>query len=358
MIPPGMLLLAILCLLLLNQHLQPSSRLRWQIRLLTTEFGHWLALLCLIIGLWRWNESAAYLVIPLLALDFARPAFQAWKIARARKRPFSILRLFWPFGQGNGVSVERRPFWQKGDEGLDVVIYRPPGASQAVKRRCVLSLHTGGWDSGDPGEFRRANSALVARCDVVLLSFGYRLAPEHPWPAQIDDVRRAVAWTRENAATLGIDADDLILLGRSAGAQIATACAYGCQELSVKGCIAVYGPSDMFFARKWSYPNDILKSLKLVLQYMGGEPEAVPQNYHSASATQHLREDNPRTLLIHGSSDCLVWVEHSARMHRMIADPARCDFLELPWGDHGCDFFPHSPGGQLTLSEMAHFLQS
>ncbi|MBK8094453.1 MAG: prolyl oligopeptidase family serine peptidase [Verrucomicrobiaceae bacterium] len=101
----------------------------------------------------------------------------------------------------------------------------------------------------------------------------------------------------------------------------------------------------MFFARKWSYPNDILKSLKLVLQYMGGEPEAVPQNYHSASATQHLREDNPRTLLIHGSSDCLVWVEHSARMHRMIADPARCDFLELPWGDHGCDFFPHSPGG-------------
>jgi acetyl esterase/lipase len=221
-----------------------------------------------------------------------------------------------------------------------------------------VALHTGGWDSGDPGEFPAANRELAARCDVVICSVGYRLAPKHPWPAQAEDTRRAIEWVRESAATLGIDADDLILLGRSAGAQIATACAFGMPELRVSTCIAVYGPPDMFFARKWSYPDDILKSLKLVQQYMGGDPEDLPEAYRTASASEFVSEASPATLLIHGESDSLVWVEHSRRLHAKMQGLARSAYLELPWGDHGCDYFPNSPGGQLSLAMMERFLKA
>jgi pimeloyl-ACP methyl ester carboxylesterase len=98
---------------------------------------------------------------------------------------------------------------------------------------------------------------------------------------------------RAHAEELGIDPDHLILLGRSAGAQIATACAFGIPELSVRRCIAIYGPPDMVFARKWSYPDDILKSLNLVRQYMGGDPEDVPDAYRTASATEFITSQSP-----------------------------------------------------------------
>jgi acetyl esterase/lipase len=270
--------------------------------------------------------------------------------------PFSWLRLWFPRREGKNVIVTRTCAIEHEGDQIDVVTYEP--ARDGKTRRCIVALHTGGWDSGDPGEFPAANRELAARCDVVICSVGYRLAPKHPWPAQAEDTRRAIEWVRESAATLGIDADDLILLGRSAGAQIATACAFGMPELRVSTCIAVYGPPDMFFARKWSYPDDILKSLKLVQQYMGGDPEDLPEAYRTASASEFVSEASPATLLIHGESDSLVWVEHSRRLHAKMQGLARSAYLELPWGDHGCDYFPNSPGGQLSLAMMERFLKA
>lgn len=340
---------ALLSLLALNAALQAKSRLRWQLRLVTLEFGHWLSLACLVLAAWHW----AFLG---LAVVFLRPAWQASRIAKKHALPFSWLRLWFPRREGKNVIVTRTAAFEHDGDQIDVVTYEP--ARDGKKRRCIVALHTGGWDSGDPGEFPAANRELAARCDVVICSVGYRLAPKHRWPAQAEDTRRAIEWVRANAVTLGIDADDLILLGRSAGAQIAAACAFGMPELRVSTCIAVYGPPDMFFARKWSYPDDILKSLKLVQQYMGGDPEDVPDAYRTASAVEFITESSPATLLIHGESDSLVWVEHSRRLHAKMQGVARSAYLELPWGDHGCDYFPNSPGGQLSLAMMERFLKA
>ncbi|MFO1438247.1 MAG: alpha/beta hydrolase [Verrucomicrobiaceae bacterium] len=366
------LVFALLSLLALNAVLQAKSRWRWKLRLVTLEFGHWLSLVCAGLVAWHW----AFL---LFVIVFLRPAWQASRIAKKHALPFSWLRLWFPRREGQNVIVTRTCAFEHDGEKIDVVVYTPAGdvadffqksspqPAQArfsekighpPKRRCIVALHTGGWDSGDPGEFPAANRELAARCDVVICSVGYRLAPKHPWPAQAEDTRRAIAWVRENSASLGIDADDLILLGRSAGAQIATACAFGMPELRVSTCIAVYGPPDMFFARKWSYPDDILKSLKLVQQYMGGDPEDLPEVYRTASASEFVSEDSPATLLIHGESDSLVWVEHSRRLHAKMQGLAHSSYLELPWGDHGCDYFPSSPGGQLSLAMMERFLKA
>ena len=60
----------------------------------------------------------------------------------------------------------------------------------------------------------------------AVASIDYRLAPEFKWPAQRDDLLAAIRFLRAHAAALGIDEDRLVLLGRSAGGQIATAAAY------------------------------------------------------------------------------------------------------------------------------------
>lgn len=352
---PTLIVALILGLLLLNQQFQATTRWRWKLRLLTLEFGHWLSLVCAVLGAARWDQGWHALLFACLMAGFLVPAVQAARVARQHALPFSWSRLFIPGRAGRQVRVERVECWREGGDTLDVVLYLPPGEKK--NRRCVVALHTGGWDSGDPGEFRAANRELAARCDVVICSFGYRLAPQHRWPAQAEDTRRGIAWVRAHAERLGIDPDDLVLLGRSAGAQIATACAFGMPELRVSRCISVYGPPDMFFAREWSYPDDILKSLKLVQQYMGGDPHEVPDAYRTASATAFISAASPATLLIHGARDSLVWVEHSRRLHRQMSHVGRADYLELPWGDHGCDYFPGSPGGQLALAAMERFLR-
>lgn len=346
----------ILALLVLNAWTMAPTRLQWQVQLVTTEFGHWLAVLSLVLMCPAMHSS--HWLAPLfllLACIFLIPAYQASRIAKEQGLIFSWLRLWLPFLTDRAeVSNERRTYWQQGDEALDIVIYRPVGAKELLP--CLLIAHTGGWDSGDPGEFVGANTELASH-GYILCSYGYRLAPKHPWPAQADDTRRAFAWVREHAAELGIDTSRIVLMGRSAGAQIAAACAYGMPELGACGCISVYGTPNMHLAREWSLPNDLLKSLTLVRQYMGGDPHEVPEAYRSASATTFLDQHSVPTLLIHGTLDSLVGIGHSRRFTEQRAHRDDHSFLELPWGTHGTDYFPSSPGGQLSTTAIRRFLE-
>lgn len=347
---------SILSLLALNAWMMSPTKLQWQLQLVTLEFGHWLALLSLVLIYPAVQTSRWFaLLFLLLACVFLIPVFQASLVAKEQGLSFSWLRLWLPFHTGKfEVHHERRTYWQQGDESLDIVIYRPVGADKPLP--CLLIAHTGGWDSGDPGEFIGANTELASHGHVVC-SFGYRLAPKHKWPAQSEDARHAFAWIREHAAELGIDTNRIVLMGRSAGAQIAAACAYGMPELGACACISVYGTPNMHLAREWSVPDDLLKSLTLVRQYMGGDPHEVPEAYRTASATEFLDQHSLPTLLIHGTLDSLVGIGHSRRFTELRSDRDDHQFLELSWGTHGVDFFPSTPGGQLSMAAILRFLE-
>ncbi len=350
------LALLILSLLALNAWMMSPTKLQWQLQLVTQEFGHWLALLSLVL-IYPAMHGSRWLapLFLLLACVFLVPAFQASKIAKAQGLPFSWLRLWLPLHHTRfEVQTERRAYWRDGDESLDIVIYRPIGTGKPLP--CLLIAHTGGWDSGDPGEFIGANTELASH-GYVLCSYGYRLAPKHQWPAQADDTRRAFAWIRDHADELGIDTRRIVLMGRSAGAQIAAACAFSMPELGARGCISVYGTPNMYIAREWALPDDLLKSLTLVRQYMGGDPHEVPDAYRTASATEFLDKHSLPTLLIHGTLDSLVGIGHSRRFTELRTDHDDHEFLEFPWATHGADYFPSTPGGQLSTAAILRFME-
>ena len=84
-----------------------------------------------------------------------------------------------------------------------------------------MFLHGGMWVLGDLDTHDRTCRRIARAADVAVLAVDYRLAPEHPWPAAVDDAVRAVRWASGHAAELGARGG-VAVAGDSAGAQLAT----------------------------------------------------------------------------------------------------------------------------------------
>jgi len=87
----------------------------------------------------------------------------------------------------------------------------------------LLWLHGGGWVIGDLDTADATARALANRSGAVVVSVDYRLAPEHPAPAALDDALVALTWAVENAELLGVDASRVAVGGDSAGGNLAAA---------------------------------------------------------------------------------------------------------------------------------------
>lgn len=102
---------------------------------------------------------------------------------------------------------------------IPVRVYRPPTAD-GVTPPVVVFIHGGGWSVGDLDSYDGTARVHAARADAVVVSVDYRLAPEHPYPAAVDDAWAATKWVAAHAAELGADPDRLAVAGDSAGGNL------------------------------------------------------------------------------------------------------------------------------------------
>jgi acetyl esterase len=103
-------------------------------------------------------------------------------------------------------------------DGTHVRVYRPPGESP---KPGVLYLHGGGWTMGSCETHDDICAEIADQTDVVVVMPEYRLAPEHPYPAAIEDSLKSLEWMRSMGRALGIDPARIIAAGDSAGGQLA-----------------------------------------------------------------------------------------------------------------------------------------
>ena len=108
----------------------------------------------------------------------------------------------------------------------------------------LVYLHGGGFVVGDLDTHDLPCRLLCREGGLHVLSVDYRLAPEHPFPAALDDAVAAVRWARANAASLGADDGRILLGGDSAGANLALAATSAHPELPVTAQLLVYPPTD------------------------------------------------------------------------------------------------------------------
>ncbi|MDO9367576.1 MAG: alpha/beta hydrolase [Sphingopyxis sp.] len=105
-------------------------------------------------------------------------------------------------------------------DGVAVRLYQPAAEGPLA---LLVFLHGGGWMLGDLDTHDAMHRHIAARAGCAVLGVGYRLAPEHPFPAGLDDATTAFAWARREAAALGCDPARIALGGESAGANLTAA---------------------------------------------------------------------------------------------------------------------------------------
>ncbi|MGI5273096.1 alpha/beta hydrolase [Nonomuraea sp. CA-218870] len=88
---------------------------------------------------------------------------------------------------------------------------------------CLVHFHGGGWVSGDPGVYDLPSRRLANATGCVVVTVDYRKAPEHKFPAPLDDCHAAVSWIAAHAAALGVDPALIGVSGDSAGGNLAAA---------------------------------------------------------------------------------------------------------------------------------------
>jgi acetyl esterase len=104
-------------------------------------------------------------------------------------------------------------------DGVPVRVYRPRAGSLPG----LVFIHGGGWWGGSVEESEPAARRRAVGADCVVVSVEYRLAPEHPFPAGLDDCWTATKWVFEHAEELGIDPARIAISGESAGGNLAAA---------------------------------------------------------------------------------------------------------------------------------------
>ncbi len=102
-----------------------------------------------------------------------------------------------------------------------VRVYRPLGTTPDETLPVLVWFHGGGFVIGDLETAHSQCCALANEARVAVVSVDYRLAPEHPFPAAVDDAFDAVAWVADHAAELHVDAGRVAVGGDSAGGNLA-----------------------------------------------------------------------------------------------------------------------------------------
>jgi len=176
---------------------------------------------------YRFDPELAPWVTLLMEPDLSRP-----EQARAEMAATAARRAELPgeHRQVREVAVADLPV-PAGNGGADVLVrvFTPEPAGRE-DRGAVVFLHSGGFVVGSVDVADGWTRTMAAELDTVVISVDYRLAPEHPYPAALEDAWTALEWTVKRVDELGIDPTRIAVAGESAGAALATALAMLAQD--------------------------------------------------------------------------------------------------------------------------------
>lgn len=140
------------------------------------------------------------------------------------------------------------------DGDLPARVYRPDHDRPVPT---VLFVHGGGFVIGDIESHDNQARSICAGADAVVVSIDYRLAPEAPWPAAVQDAHAALRWIADHVDELGADPTRLAIAGDSAGGNIAAVAAQLARGdgLALAGQLLIYPTTD--FDPEAAYPSRI-----------------------------------------------------------------------------------------------------
>lgn len=227
-------------------------------------------------------------------------------------------------------------------------VYRP--ADEVPKDAPVLvQVHGGGWTIGTKEQQGLLLMNRMAARGWVCVAVNYRLAPKYPWPTQITDVKRALAWVHEHIAEYGGDPSYVAITGGSAGGHLAALAAltagdpelqpgFESADTSVDACVPFYGVYDMAGDDGDHY------AVTLRDQFLRGRlfaEDAPIEDFRAASPLYRVTPDAPDFFVIHGDIDTMVSVRQARAFVTRLREVSKASvsYAELPGGQHAFDIF-------------------
>ena len=237
-----------------------------------------------------------------------------------------------------GVKVLRDlEYAQVKGVSLKLDLYRP-SAMPSAPMPLVIWVHGGGWRNGSKVN---CPAAWLATKGYAVASLDFRLLPEHPWPAQIEDPIAALRWLHKESGKYGYDASRSAAMGGSSGGHVVAL--WGTLTLpaedKVKAVVDLYGPTDLLTMP----PNvlsgkrtraDLAKANGALL--LGGIVMDQPDKAKAVSALHQVSKDDVPFQILHGTADPGVPVDQSERLHAALKAAGVESTLKLiPGAGHG-----------------------
>ncbi|MDF3298802.1 alpha/beta hydrolase [Streptomyces tropicalis] len=158
--------------------------------------------------------------------ELLRSGFTPADIEPARQGPYMQLLAVLDLTMGGAFEVEDRTApGPPGAPDVSLLVCRPTAGPAGVPRPVIYHVHGGGMVLGTSRLGVNVVLDWARELGAVVVSVEYRLAPEHPHPAPVEDVHAGLLWTAEHARELGGDPDRIVLAGASAGGGLAAALA-------------------------------------------------------------------------------------------------------------------------------------
>ena len=241
------------------------------------------------------------------------------------------------------------PYSDEGGKRTTLDVWRRPDLPRDANAPVLVQVHGGAWILGDKEGQAYPLMVHMAERGWVCVSVTYRLSPRATWPDHIVDVKRALAWVKENIADHGGDPGWVALTGGSAGGHLCALAALTPDEAqfqpgfeqadtSVQAAVPFYGVYD-WTNRDGTGRADLLPLLaeRVVKRPM----EEAKDVYEQASPMTHVSADAPPMMLLHGTNDSLVPVAQARAMVDMLRATSRQPvvYVEYPGAQHAFDVF-------------------
>ena len=228
----------------------------------------------------------------------------------------------WPRPQPAAVAAEVRRevvYDTAHGAGLTMDVYFPPGDTCA-ERPAVMYVHGGGWEGGGKAMVAIVpGPAELLRRGYVVASVDYRLAPEHKFPAMLEDAKCAVRFLRAQAKDFQIDPRRIGIMGDSSGGHLAALvgltdsragfdgpCAWSNETSRVQAVVDLYGPTDFTVAPKHLKQREIA-----LMEGVFGVTRPDDPILKRASPVTYVSAGAPPFLILQGDRDPLVPLERS-----------------------------------------------
>jgi acetyl esterase/lipase len=257
-----------------------------------------------------------------------------------------------PFRMSNpAVKVERNiAYNDHGRRGM-LDVYSPVDGVPEGGAPVLLQVHGGGWTIGSKEQQGLALMHHLAAKGWVCVAINYRLAPRDPFPAQIIDVKQAIAWIKDNIAAYGGDPDYVAITGGSAGGHLATLAAltsddkewqpgFEDADTSVQVAVPHYGGYDMAGSTGLKSAR-LLRDRFLAPRIMQTTWAKDPELFEKASPILRITPDAPDFLVLHGTVDTLFPVEQARMFVEKLRETSKRTvvYAELSGAQHAFDVF-------------------